>query len=85
MGTDDLALPCSRPRERAAVGPRDGHAWHWRRAWSWERGSRGLPVDAQCARDTERGGCGKPREQVYSCARLYSARTCMYYVACATR
>ena len=29
--------------------------------------------------------CGKPREQVYSCARLYSARACMYYVACATR
>ena len=26
MGTDDLALPCSRPRERAAVGPRDGRA-----------------------------------------------------------
>ena len=32
-----------------------------------------------------RSGCGKPREQVYSCARLYSARACMYYVACATR
>ena len=32
-----------------------------------------------------RASCGKPREQVYSCARLYSARTCMYDVACATR
>ena len=32
-----------------------------------------------------RGSCGKPREQVYSCARLYSARACMYFVACATR
>jgi len=34
---------------------------------------------------TEPASCGKPREQVYSCARLYSARACMYYVACATR